>query len=341
MKPVAIMMLGGAVALVAWYSIAPTYTPEAGWEKAGAVSGATRAAATEWRVEIRAARLKFAEWHTLATDDAAGQARFAREVVALLTDANTAAFARSLNVEEANTAVGLAVLERWLRLDPRAAADWVAGRGEGTDVEALAIARAWSGDARALNAYCDALADSEWKQVFLKTAGLAAVARDPVAALALADRMDEGAERANVRQTAAYDWMTRDPIAATRWIEGAADPAERESLRGLAAKAIAVTDPELAARWLTLAVKGEGEFRDQALCIVESWASLDPSQAAAWVARFPAQAGRDAAIDAVVRAWAKVDPAAADAWVDTLQDRAQVLARSEARRQVSEADDAN
>src|SRR4051812_30621686 len=108
-----------------------------------------------WREAIRAARVQFAARRDLQTDDGGASARLTADVLARITDSNTAAFARSLTAEEANTPTGLAVLDRWLRLDAMAAAQWIAVRGEGSAAEALAIARTWAADGDTLCEYCD------------------------------------------------------------------------------------------------------------------------------------------------------------------------------------------
>lgn len=204
------------------------------------------------------------------------------------------------------------------------------------EVEANELVRALTDSGR-LGEYCAALPEGDEKQRVLRLAALATVPADPRAALALAQRMNAGAARTDVLQTAVYDWMTRDPLAATRWIETAAEAGEREALHSAAARAIAIVDPALAADWIATALKSEGVQHDTALCVVESWAARETAGAAAWVARFPASPARDAAIDLIAREWRRTDAPALQAWLEGLVDYGRVLARWEAARQAERA----
>lgn len=204
------------------------------------------------------------------------------------------------------------------------------------EIEAANAVRALSESGNLLE-YCGALAEGEWKQRVLRHAALAQVPADPRSAIMLAQRMDDSPARTDALQTAVYDWMTRDAVIATHWIGSVDDPALREALQSAAAKAIAASDPELAATWIATALKDEGAQRETALCVVEAWTAREPAAAAAWVARFPVQLARDAAIDLIAREWRRVDRAAFESWFAGLPDRAEIRARWRAEAEAARA----
>jgi hypothetical protein len=83
---------------------------------------------------------------------------------------------------------------------------------------------------------------------------------------------------------------------------------------------------------LVTAVKSEKILNDTALSVIESWAAQDPAKAAKWVALFPPQGPREAAVNLVVDRWLQSDPNAANAWLLTLPERDKVLARLKAEQ---------
>jgi hypothetical protein len=254
------------------------------------------------------------------------------ELLALLTDDNAAELAQALTAEQRGTPLGLAVLERWLRVEPAKAARWMAAQPETTDAEALLVARALLKNPAALRAYCDGLSDGDWKQSVLKSASLELAESDPVGAINLAWRLNAESVRTNVLQTVTTDWITHEPRAALDWIIRVNDGALREGLLAAGAKAIAATDPDLAAGWLVSAVKSEKIPHETALSVIESWATQDPAKAAKWVALFPPHAPREAAVNLVVDRWLQFDPNSANAWLLTLPERDKVLARLKAEQ---------
>lgn len=249
------------------------------------------------------------------------------ELRALLTDENAAGIARSLSAEELDTPFGAAVLERWLGMDAVRAALWAGGRPEATDAQAWLVARKLLPDPASLQACCDRLPDTAWKQSLLAAAGLQGAGQAPVAAIGLARQMQPGPDRTNVLQTIAYDWVGADPTAAMNWIASVTDPTLRESLTAAGAKALAATDPDLAAGWLATAVQSVGTLNDTALSIAEIWVTQDPAKAAAWVTRFPAGNTRETAVGTILYHWLRTDSDAATAWFANLPDRDAILAR--------------
>ena len=271
-------------------------------------------------------RLKLKQLSETTTGDNEKQDRLLRELSALLTDANAAEIVLSLSLEELRSTFGLAALERWLDVDTTEATAWIAARSSVSEVETWVVARKLLNRPDLLDAFCGSLPDSEWKQRFLSTAGLEAVARDLTLALKLAQEMKPGEAQTNLLQTATYDWMTRDPAAASSWIIKVPDQKLREQLFATAAKAIAASDPDLAAGWLGAAAASGGVYADTALCVVEAWLVQDPAKAANWVAHFPVGPSRDASVETVARAWLKSDPSSASEWIRRLPEHDRVLA---------------
>ena len=279
-----------------------------------------------------AVRLKLRQWAERKTGDVDTENRLMEELLALLTDENAAELTQSLTSGQRGTPFGLAALERWLRVEPAKAARWMAAQSETAEPQALLVARALLKNPADVRAYCDGLVDGDWKQSVLKSASLELAGSDPAEAISLAWRLNTEAVRTDVLQTVTYDWITHEPRAALDWITRVNDPALREGLLAVGAKAIAATDPDLAAGWLVTAVKSEKILNDTALSVIESWAAQDPAKAAKWVALFPPQGPREAAINLVVDRWLQSDPNGANAWILTLPERDKVLARLKAEQ---------
>jgi hypothetical protein len=259
------------------------------------------------------------------TGDEETRDRLLQELAAELTDENVAAVLRTLSREELRTAFGAQALERWLQLDPAAAADWIGGRTDASPRDAALVAGALLPNAAALNAYCDQLPDGTFKEAVLTDAGLQILPRDPAEAMALARRLGPGPGQTNLLETLAYDWTTRDPTAALNWMMGVHDPALRESLVAMGAKAVAVSDPSLAANWLAAGVQSPEVYRSTALALAETWVDRSPAEAAAWVAQLAPGAARQGAVDVILRHWLATDPDAARRWIAGLPERDGIL----------------
>lgn len=279
---------------------------------------------------LAAVHAKVAQWLHTKTGDTEAQEALTNELVALLTDANTADIIHALSPDEFNTPFGAKALERWLKIDANAAAHWIADRPDATEEHALIVARQLKEDPAALNVYSASLSAGTWKENVLNYAALETVPQDPAAAVTLAQQMAPGDARMNAFETIAYDWFGRDLAAATAWAKNVEDPILRERLYAVGAKAIAVNDPDLAAGWLVTAVKTDGVLNETALGVVETWADQHPAEAANWVARFSEAGPRKTAIDLLLRHWLQSDPAAANAWIQTLPERDSVLEKLKA-----------
>jgi hypothetical protein len=279
-----------------------------------------------------AAHAKVKQWLVTKTGDAEAQDLLLEEFAALLTDENVAEVMQDLSPQEFDTPFSTKALDRWLKVDPLAAARWIAARADARDEHALTVARQLIERPADLRVYADLLPDGPWKQNVLNHASLELAGKDPAAAVSYAQKMTAGAEQTNALETIAYDWFGRDLTAATTWVKNVDDPALRERLFAVAAKAIAVNDPDLAAGWLVDAVKTEGVLHETALGLIETWADQQPAEAANWVARFSEAGPRQVAIDVLLSHWLKSNPAAANAWIQTLPERDAVLAKLQAEQ---------
>lgn len=283
--------------------------------------------------EVQAAvRVKLKQWFATNTGDTEIQEALIKELLDLLTDENTAEVIKGLSPQEWNTPFSTAALDLWLKQDPAQAARWVATRTDAREEQALLVARHLLESPVELHAYCDLLPETAWKQHVLRHASLEMVAKDPIAAVAFAQRLAPGDVQTDSLETIAYDWFGRDLAAAVNWTKSVEDPALRERLLAVGAKAIAIADPDLAAGWLVSAVKTEGVLGETALSIVETWADQHPAQAATWVARFSDAGPRKAAVDLLLNHWLKSDPASANAWIQTLPEREAILAKLKAEQ---------
>ncbi len=261
----------------------------------------------------------------LDTEDSAGRAKLQAELLTTLTDENAPDVILALTPAELASPFGVATLTRWLKTDPLAAAQWIAGQPDATDEHRLAVARRLAASPALLQDHLDELPDGPWKQGLLADAGRELAGQSPAEALHLADQMDPGEGRKDLFETVAYAWAVREPKAALSWISTIDDPLLREQLSAMGAKAIAVTDPDLAAEWLATAVKSGPAASDTALCLAETWAVRDPAKAAAWAAQL-GDLPRAAAVETVARRWLETDFEAAFRWVQTLPEREKILA---------------
>src|SRR5581483_707288 len=243
------------------------------------------------------------------------QARLKEEWLEWLNHDNAAEILRSLSSEEVTGPLGVAALERWLSLDPTAAADWIATRADATPEHAALDARQLLPDQSGFQSYLDHLPDGDWKQSLLSAAGFEIAASDPEKAIAFANGLKAPDLQAAVMQAAAFSWAQRDPDAARAWTGTIADPDLREQWIAAGAKGWATLNPQPAADWLVSSVQNAELLRETAASIVRSWAATDPGAAASWIARFPDSPLKVEALETLVSFWSAADPAAASAWI--------------------------
>lgn len=263
-------------------------------------------------------RDKWRQWQ-YATDPQI-RGRLLDELLALITADNAAELVPSLSSDELDAAAGNAVLERWLALDPRAAAQWAAGHGGNQGPVATLVAREFLKTPDGFSAYCAQLPDGAWKQAVLGAASAEMAAQNPAEAVALAQQMDSGDAQAGRLQSAAFEWGRQDPAAAIAQLKLVTDADLREQMIASAAKGFAEKDPARAADWLVASVKSESRLNDAAAYIVRSWAASEPRAAADWVSQFPAGPVLNEALENLISQWTSADYPAAAAWSAQLPD---------------------
>jgi hypothetical protein len=239
-------------------------------------------------------------------------------MLALVTDENVTAIIQSLTPEELNTPFGTGALHHWMQVDPVSASNWLAARPDTTQNETLAVAGGWVGNPDGLSQYLAQLPDTAWKQTFLQDAGSEMAAKDPLAAIQLAQQMNPGDTRTNLLRSVVSGWVGTDPAAAIDWVGSVPDPSLREQLVASVVQSYALADPAQAADWLVQEVKSEAVLNDAALNILGTWVASDPAAAADWASRFPEGNLKAAAVTIVSSHWRQTDPAAAMAWIQNL-----------------------
>jgi hypothetical protein len=241
-----------------------------------------------------------------------------QELQALLTDENTAEITRSLSTDELETPLGLEGIRRWMNADPVQASNWIAARPDATQDQTGAVAQGWVANSAGLQNFLDQLPDTAWKQNFLQEVVSQTSAKDPAAAVKLAQQMTPGSDQTSLLQSAACNWVANDPNAALDWITSVNDPILQEQLVVSAAQSYALSNPAQAAAWLVSAVKSDEMVKEAALNIAQTWVTKDPAGAARWVSQFPDGDAKTAAEEIVSKYWQAVDSTAANAWIQTL-----------------------
>lgn len=285
-------------------------------------------------------RFKLQQWRETQTEDEASRDRLLTELLVLLTRDNAAELSRMLSTEELNSAFGLAAQWLWLEVDPKTASRWIAAQPEASEEQARLVAQQYLSDDKEMQAFCNELPDTAWREGFLSVASLEMAGSAPARAAELAKRMKPGPAQTNALETVVYDWATHDLKGAIDLVESVADPVLREKALMMTAKAIAVGDPDLGAQWLANSVKSEGMLKETGQSIVAIWAETSPADAAQWLSRVADPTVRVEAVNVLVRAWIKTDATSAQAWIQTLPERDQVLATlkadEEERKRVQE-----
>jgi hypothetical protein len=264
--------------------------------------------------------LKLRQWSETQTGDRETQARLQNELLAMLTDENSAEIIQSLSSAELDSPVGISALFHWMNVDPVTAANWIASRPDATEDQAWVVAHNLLTDGIDLQNYSDQLPDTGWKQNFLTDAGIGVLSKNPIEAVNLAQRMNPCSAQTNLLQTVASDWISNDPNAALDWIMSVNDLAMQEQLIAAGAKAYAITDPRLAAEWFVSSVKSEAVLNNTLPNIIEIWAAQDPPTVADWVAQFPDGNIREATVEIVSNHWLQSDPDAAAKWILSLPE---------------------
>ena len=144
-----------------------------------------------------------------------------------------------------------------------------------------------------------------WDEVSQKQLRLL-IQRDPSAAAGLALGLDPGLIREQMLRQIAQGWATQDSTAALAWAAGLTDAGERNSALADACVGLSQSNPAEAINTARqYGVEDQGGFYENT---VEQWAAGDTTAALAWVAQFPAGAGRDGMMARVAFVEAQVSP---------------------------------
>ena len=217
--------------------------------------------------------------------------------------------------------MSLLLVRRWAEGNPEAAAAWVLQHrdspGSRAAVEQVAIA--WANtNLTAAASWVRALPDGDTKQRATLSLGFEAARTQPMAALEFATELSPTRERDDLLVHAVSQWAGIDARAALTWTLDVPDPALQQRLMASVAIALTEQDAEAAA---VLVAEGlaVGEEQDRAaVSIVQRWAQQSPKNTAAWVAQFPDNSSRTAAVQNLVAIWVSQDREAAIEWLREL-----------------------
>jgi hypothetical protein len=107
---------------------------------------------------------------------------------------------------------------------------------------------------------------------------------------------------------------------ATAWANSLGTDEERSLAFGKIAMVVSEKAPERAAKILSESGLAGHDFDVAVVQVVQRWAAISPSAAAAWVSMFEAGDARSAGLEQVVTLWIHKDPEAACTWIPTLKD---------------------
>lgn len=213
------------------------------------------------------------------------------------------------------------LLRGWTETVPEAVAAWAATLPAGARRMDLLghVAVVWANrELPDAAAWAGHLSDPAERALALQAVAGEAVRTDALEALRLMGAEPASAARDAVLRRAAMELATQDPDALSAWAaKTPPGPARDELLAGIAL-VWSQCDPHQAA----IVASGdlpEGRLRDDTLVgIAQRWGQTNPAQAASWVATWPADEARLAAIENVALSWSQKDTAAAASWLDGL-----------------------
>jgi hypothetical protein len=173
----------------------------------------------------------------------------------------------------------------------------------------LETARAW---------HCLAEKDPAlaWSESFRLTEGAelrATLTPDPAAATAWIS-LTTKEHRASASIEVASLLMKQSPEIALQWAGAAADPELRHDMETGIMSQWANADPAAAAAWCD----SRAGSADCLPAVISAWAASDLMGASEWLARRPADAGRDSSTLSLIEPLLELDPASALAWAKTL-----------------------
>ena len=200
-----------------------------------------------------------------------------------LASSNPARVARALSPYELATPFGTAALEAWLALDSAAAGAWIADQPGATDHHAWLVAEALTQQPELLSAFCERLEHNSWAQAFLDYSSRGSLRSNPPAALSLAETLTPGERQTRVFETIACDWVLRDPGAARAWINGVDDPVVRQRLVVVGAQSYASADPLSALEWLLAQTPADAVVQEPLQTIARLWRQTADPETVAWL----------------------------------------------------------
>ena len=188
------------------------------------------------------------------------------EPEAMVNDANVAEIARALPSEMLKTPLGLEVLQRWARLDQKAAFDW------------------------AMHETDDVVRHEVLVEVSFQLAH-----GDPALAVAMAESFDLGQRSGAILENLAQQWADRDFPAAYSWALGQPAGGLRDELVGRVAFVWSHRAPAEAARLVVEQIPPGPMQTEAAMSVLHQWAQLDFAAATGWVEQFPQSSIRERA----------------------------------------------
>ena len=161
-----------------------------------------------------------------------------------------------------------------------------------------------------------------------------AIEQEPEVALAALGQLGtDNPERIRLIQHHAMRLTEQDPQAALEWAATLGSEVETAAAKAWIALTMAEKEPEKAANLLSESGIEGHEFDVAVVQVLQRWAQKSPTDAAAWVVKFPAGQSREAGIKAVVASWMDTDTQAAFAWAAALTDE---TLRAEAEKGLEE-----
>jgi hypothetical protein len=149
-----------------------------------------------------------------------------------------------------------------------------------------------------------------------------ALESDPEVAREAFEKLSQDSEpRLKLLRHFAMNLAAGNPEEAFEWVSGLESDLEKSAAIERIAWVISEEDPARAAQLLSeFGIEGRG-FDVAVVRVLQRWASQNPSDAAAWVALFPAGEVRETGIRTVISEWTESDPKTAISWMAGLTER--------------------
>jgi hypothetical protein len=214
------------------------------------------------------------------------------------------------------------ILNEWVQVDPRGAAEWVRQIGDPA-MAATAVSIVASTIARTDPAYAvewlRGLPQGNARDMAVQNAAYPVAGLDPKLAIGLIGLISNENSRANAACTVVSQFALKDAEGAKAWVVSL--PAGLVRDRALQQLCYA-TAPRKALEAFALADQiGEESARMQLTAyIAGQWARQDPAAASEWMVAFPAGHWRDLTVQSFALNLVVKDPAAAAEWAESIED---------------------